>query len=136
MEEIIEEFFDHSFEDVVTEDMFERDYIFPQSKVEDYIMSLVSTPYQQFIDYIGTHYNPQSIENSDIPQISNYEASTIGVCQIMKFRDNPGMDCLDLGKSLFTDDAERKEGALFKFGEIEEVAHRGCYDAWVFADHA
>ena len=41
MEEIIEEFFDHSFEDVVTEDMFERDYIFPQSKVEDYIMSLV-----------------------------------------------------------------------------------------------
>lgn len=117
MDEIIEEFFEHSFEDVVTEDMFERDYIFPQSKVEDYIMSVVSTPYQQFIDYIGTHYNPQSIENSDIPQISNYEASTTGVCQVMKFRDNPGMDCIELGKALFADDAERKEGALFKFGE-------------------
>lgn len=117
MDEIIEEFFEHSFEDVVTEDMFERDYIFPQSKVEDYIMSLVSTPYQQFIDYICTHYNPQSIENSDIPQISNYEACTTKVCQVMKFRDNPGMDCVELGKALFTDETERKEGALFKFGE-------------------
>ena len=117
MEEIIEEFFDHSFEDVVTEDMFERDYIFPQSKVEDYIMSLVSTPYQYFIDYICTHYNPKPIENSEIPQISNYDACTTGICQVMKFRDNPGMDCLELGRALFTDDVERKEGAFFKFGE-------------------
>lgn len=117
MEEIIEEFFDHSFEDVVNEDMFERDYNFPQSKVEDYIMSVVSTPYQQFIDYVCSHYNPKPIENSDIPQISNYEACTVGVCQVMKFRDNPGMDCVELGKALFTDDVERKEGAFFKFGE-------------------
>ena len=117
MEEIIEDFFDHSFEDVVTEDMFERDYIFPQSKVEDYIMSLVSTPYQYFIDYICTHYNPKPIENSEIPQISNYDACTTGICQVMKFRDNPGMDCLELGRALFTDDVERKEGAFFKFGE-------------------
>ena len=117
MEEIIEEFFDHSLEDVVTEDMFERDYIFPQSKVEDYIMSLVSTPYQYFIDYICTHYNPKPIENSEIPQISNYDACTTGICQVMKFRDNPGMDCLEVGRALFTDDVERKEGAFFKFGE-------------------
>jgi two-component sensor histidine kinase len=27
------------------------------------------------------------------------------------------MDCLEIGKALFTDDVERKEGAYFKFGE-------------------
>ena len=48
MEEIVEEFFERSFEDVVTEAMFERDYVFPRTKVEDYIMSIVLTPYQQF----------------------------------------------------------------------------------------
>ena len=117
MEEIIEEFFERSFEDIVTEAMFERDYVFPQTKVEDYIMSIVSTPYQQFVDYICTHYNPNPIENSEIPQISNYEACTTDVCQVLKFRDNPGMDCLEIGKALFTDDVERKEGAYFKFGE-------------------
>ena len=69
MEEIIEEFFERSFEDIVTEAMFERDYVFPQTKVEDYIMSIVSTPYQQFVNYICTHYNPKPIENSEIPQI-------------------------------------------------------------------
>jgi len=117
MEEIVEEFFERSFEDVVTEAMFERDYVFPRTKVEDYIMSIVSTPYQQFVDYICTHYNPNPIENSEIPQISNYEACTTDVCQVLKFRDNPGMDCLEIGKALFTDDVERKEGAYFKFGE-------------------
>ena len=117
MEEIVEEFYERSFEDVVTEAMFERDYVFPQTKVEDYIMSIVSTPYQQFVDYICTHYNPNPIENSEIPQISNYEACTTDVCQVLKFRDNPGMDCLEIGKALFTDDVERKEGAYFKFGE-------------------
>ena len=136
MEEIIEEFFDHSFEDVVTEDMFERDYIFPLTKVEDYVMALVSTPYPQFIDYICTHYNPKPIENSEIPQISNYDACTTGVCQVMKFRDNPGMDCLELGRALFTDDIERKEGAFFKFGEnqVKGASFHGlthcCYKKW------
>ena len=55
MNELIEEFFDFSFEEVITEDMFERDYVFPQKQVEDYVISLVTTPYQQFVDYIYTH---------------------------------------------------------------------------------
>ena len=136
MDEIIEEFFDHSFEDLITEDMFERDYVFPQSKVEDYVMSIVSTPYQHFIDYVCTHYNPKPIENADIPQISNYEASTINVCQVMRFRDNPGMDCLEIGAALFSDDIERKDGALLKFGEnhVKGASFHGlthcCYKKW------
>lgn len=136
MDELIEEFFDFSFEADVTEAMFERDFVFPQKKVEDYIISLVSTPYSYFIDYIYTHYNPKPIEPSSIPQISNYDASTWGVCQVLKGRDNPGMECLEIGVALFSDDVERKDGAYFKFGEnqVKGSAFHGlthcCWKKW------
>ena len=136
MEEIVEEFFDRSFEEIITEGLFERDYIFPQSKVENYVLSLVSIPYQYFIDYVCTHYNPKPIENADIPQISSYEACTRGVCQVMKFNDNPGMGYLELGKALFTDDIIRNDGALLKFGEnhVKGASFHGlthcCYKKW------
>ena len=125
-----------SFEDFVTEEMFERDYVFPQEKVEGYVMSLVTTPYQQFIDYIYTHYNPKPIETSSIPQISNYNASTWGVCRVMKERDNPGMECTELGVALFTDDVARNDVAYFKFGEnqVKGAAFHGlthcCWKKW------
>lgn len=136
MDELIEEFFDLSFEEVITEDMFARDYVFPQKQVEDYVMSLVATPYQQFIDYIYTHYNPKPIETSGIPQISNYDASTRGVCQVMKERDNPGMECAELGVALFLDDVARNDSAYFKFGEnqVKGAAFHGlthcCWKKW------
>ena len=136
MDELIEEFFDLSFEEVITEDMFERDYVFPQKQVEDYVMSIVTTPYQQFIDYIYTHYNPKPIETSGIPQISNYDASTWGVCRVMKERDNPGMECAELGVALFTDDVARNDGAYFKFGEnqVKGATFHGlthcCWKKW------
>ena len=136
MDELIEEFFDLSFEEVITEDMFARDYVFPQKQVEDYVMSLVATPYQQFIDYIYTHYNPKPIETSGIPQISNYDASTRGVCQVMKERDNPGMECAELGVALFLDDVARNDSAYFKFGEnqVKGASFHGlthcCWKKW------
>ena len=136
MDELIEEFFDLSFEEVITEDMFARDYVFPQKQVEDYVMSLVATPYQQFIDYIYTHYNPKPIETSGIPQISNYDASTRGVCQVMKERDNPGMECAELGVALFLDDVARNDGAYFIFGEnqVKGASFHGlthcCWKKW------
>lgn len=136
MDELIEEFFDFSFEEDVTEAMYERDFIFPQSQVEDYVMSLVATPYRHFIDYIYTHYNPKPIETSGIPQISNYEASTLGVCQILKDRGNPGLECAEIGVALFSDDVARNEGAYFKFGEnqVKGASFHGlthcCWKKW------
>ena len=117
MEVLIEEFFSSSFEDVVTEAMLERDYIYPLSEVEDYVMSVVATPYKHFIDYVYTHYCAKPITNSCIPQISNYNSSTIGVCQVMKGRNDPGLENLELGVALYTDDAPRNDLAYSKFGE-------------------
>lgn len=116
-DELLEEFFDYSFEEVITEDMLERDYVFPISKVEDYVMQIVTTPYQNFIDYVYTHYCNKPIETSCIPQISNYDASTRGVCQVMKGRNDPGLEYIELGVALFSDDTPRNDGAYLKFGE-------------------
>ncbi len=136
MDDLIEEFFDFSFEEEITEAMYERDFVFPQSKVEDYILSIVTIPYQHFIDYIYTHYNPQPIETSGIPQISSYEASTWGVCQVLKDRDDPGLECAEIGVALFSDDVARNEGAYFKFGEnhVKGASFHGlthcCWKKW------
>ena len=110
-DELLEEFFDFSFEALITEDMFERDYVFPLSKVENYVMQIVTTPYQRFIDYVYTHYCSKPIETSCIPQISNYDASTIGVCQVMKGRNDPGLGYKEIGVALFSDEAPRNDSA-------------------------
>ena len=116
-DELLEEFFEYSFEEVITEDMLERDYVFPLSKVEGYVMQIITTPYQCFIDYVYTHYCNKPIETSCIPQISNYDASTRGVCQVMKGRNDPGLEYMELGVSLFSDDTPRNDSAYLKFGE-------------------
>lgn len=117
MEELLNEFFEFSFENVITEDMLERDYIFPQSQVEDYVMQIVAIPYQYFIEYICTHYCYKPIETSCIPQISSYDASTKGICQVMKGRNDPGLEYMELGVALFADNTPRNAGAYLKFGE-------------------
>lgn len=117
MDELLDEFFDSSFESVITENMLERDYQFPLSQVEDYVLDVVSTPYQQFIDYVYTHYCNKSIETSCVPQISSYDAATRGVCQVLKGRNDPGLEYIEIGVALFSDDTPRNDGAYLKFGE-------------------
>lgn len=136
MEELLEVFFDLSFEEIITEDMLERNYVFPQSKVEDYIMDIVAVPYQHFIDYVFTHYCNKPIDPSCIPQISNYEACTRGICQVMRGRGDPGLEYKELGVALFSDDIPRNDGAYLKFGEnhVKGAAFHGLthglYKKW------
>ena len=117
MNKLIDDFFDKGYESRINEAMFDYNYSFPEEEVENYVLSLLATPYSQFIDYVASTYCVKSIGSSEIPQISNYEASTLGVCKILNDHNDPGMDCLQLGVQLFTDGKERKDGAYFKFGE-------------------
>lgn len=117
MNKLIDDFFEKGYESRINEAMFDYNYSFPEEEVENYVLSLLATPYSQFIDYVASTYCVKSIGSSEIPQISNYEASTLGVCKILNDHNDPGMDCLQLGVQLFTDGKERKDGAYFKFGE-------------------
>ena len=117
MDELIEEFFDKEYEDTINENMFNFDYSLPEEELEQYVLSLMATPYSQFIDYVATRYCSKAIVPSEIPQISNYALSTIGVCNVLNDLNDPGLECTEIGKRLFTDGKERKDGAYFKFGE-------------------
>lgn len=134
--EILDNFFALSFESVITEEMFERNYVFPQSIVEEYVMSIISTPYQLFIDYVYSHYCAKPITTSDIPQISSYDLSTRGICQVMRDLGDPGLTYIELGVSLFNDGTVRNNGAYLKFGEnhVKGAAFHGLthelYKKW------
>lgn len=135
-QEIIDDFFSFSFESIITEEMFERDYTFPNEKVEEYIMSVISIPYQYYIDYVYSHYCAKQITTSDIPQISSYDLSTRGICQVMKDLNDPGLEYIELGISLLSDGAERNNGAYLKYGEnhVKGAAFHGLthevYKKW------
>ena len=97
-DDLIEEFFDGTFEAVITENMYEYDYIFPRMEVEDYIVSLLAIPYQKFIDFVSMNYCAKEITPSGIPQISNYEMCTLEVTKVLRDLDNPGLTCGDIGR--------------------------------------
>ena len=136
MNELIEDFFDKSYEGAINEALFDYDYSFPKEEVEDYVLKLMATPYSLFIDYVASRYCAKSIIPSEIPQISNYEAATLGVCNVLSDHNDPGMDCTQIGMCLFTDGKERKDSAYFKFGEnqVKGAAFHGltqcCGNKW------
>ena len=117
MDKQIEAFFDKEYENIVNEAMFNFDYSFPKEEIENYVLSILAIPYSQFIDYVASRYCVKPIVPSEIPQISNYNAATLGICNILNDYNDPGMDCAQIGVQLFTDGKERKDGAYFKFGE-------------------
>lgn len=117
MDELLENFFNCYLENEITEAMFDRDYVFPISQMEDYILSLLVTPYSSFINYISTHFCAKPIQTADIPIISDYEMSTRGVCEIMRKMGDPGLNYLQLGLNMFDDGIERKPEAYNKYGE-------------------
>lgn len=117
MDELVESFFEKEYEEVINEKMFDYDYSFPEEEVGQYVLSLITIPYSQFINYISTRYCSKAIIPSEIPQISNYELSTLGVCKVLDNLNDPGLECTFIGMQLFTDGQDRKEGAYFKFGE-------------------
>ena len=117
MEEFLEEFFDLSFEKAISEEMLERDYVFPRSKMEDYILQMTSIPYKYYIDYICTHYCGAEIDNASIPQFSNFTDGTTNICKVMRDLGDPGLGYIKLGQALLSDGIDRKIGAYQKYGE-------------------
>ena len=93
MDKQIEAFFFIYYENKINESMFYFYYSFPEEEVENYVLSIVSTPYSQFIDYVASRYCVKPIVPSEIPQISNYNAATLGICNILNDYNDPGMDC-------------------------------------------
>lgn len=128
MEEIVAMFFDGSYEVSINKEMLEYDYAFPTAELEDYVLSVIATPYKSFIDYVHEHICPVRFDNSSqVPQISSYDLSTFGVCKMLNAIEDPGVSYLDLGRFLYPSDKKNtKFDDIYNYPEshIKDFANK------------
>ena len=105
MSEIVAMFFDGSFEGSITEKMLNYSYDFPTAKLEDYVITVIATPYKEFVGFVSGYLCPKKIDDSSqIPQTSSYELSTFGVCKMLNAIKDPGVSVLEFGRLLYPSD--------------------------------
>lgn len=102
MNELVAMFFNRSFEEPITEEMLQFGYSFPTAKLEDYIISVIATPYHEFVNHVHEYICPLRISAAaDIPQTSSYDLSTYGVCKMLNAIEDPGVSVLEFGRFLY-----------------------------------
>lgn len=102
MDEIVATFFDRSFEGPITAEMLEFGYSFPTVELEDYVITVIATPYRKFVDFVHEYVCPKRIDcAAEIPQTSSYDLSTYGVCKMLNAIEDPGVTVLDFGRFLY-----------------------------------
>lgn len=118
MDEIVATFFDRSFEGPITDEMLEFGYSFPTAELEDYVITVIATPYSKFVDFVHEYVCSKRIDcAAEIPQTSSYDLSTYGVCKMLNAIEDPGVTVLDFGRFLYP---SNKKGVKFK--DIEECS--------------
>lgn len=120
MDEIVAMFFNRSFEGPITDEMLEFGYSFPTAELEDYLISVIATPYSKFIDFVHEHVCPKRIDcAADIPQTSSYDLSTYGVCKMLNAIEDPGVTVLDFGRFLYPSSKRN-----VKYKDIEDCSEK------------
>ena len=124
MDEIVVDFFDGIYEAAINEEMLNYDYTFPTEEVDNYVLSIISTPYKNFLDYVHEHICPKRFNNpSQVPQTSSYDLSTYGVCKILNAINDPGVTYIDLGRFLYPTDKKNT-----KYSDIENLQDSKIHD--------
>lgn len=114
---MINGFFDQIFEKHINEDMLELNYVFPTKKVLEYIDSLCSIPYEDYLNFLIEKGKFSPILAGDITQNSNINDCHINLCNALSEAGDPGMDFNAIGRVLQNDGVDRAPGADKKYGE-------------------
>lgn len=117
MEELLDSFFSHEFENIINEKMMFRNYDFEYNVVMSYVNRLLDIEYDKYIDYCIDNYNVDYLTSNDVLQYSNYYDATVNVCRVIKANGDTGFRFLEIGKILENDGVIRKDGAYRKYGE-------------------
>ncbi len=114
--ELIEIFFNKSFEESINKEMLNYNYVFPYEKVKEYISELIQVPIQGFIDSVRSKIY-LTITCKDIPQFSSLEDATNRYCQVLDEHKDTGFKFDEIGRLLLNDGLSRTIGAYRKYGE-------------------
>ena len=126
--ESIELFFSQSYEkdiDKLIRD--DRNFVIPYEQLLNYVNSIISIPYKEFIGYLLSHPLKKNIEAKDITQSSSFSACEIEMCNALLSVDNPGLNFVEIGKLFPQYISHPNESAYRKYGEnqIKTSAHLG-----------
>ena len=114
----------------------DKNYIVPQDALDNYIKTVLSVPYCEFIDHLRDHYSEFKISSKNVTQCSSFSACEEEMCITLMKEHNPGLTFLEIGR-LFPDYVSSKaDPAYIKFGEnqIKTAAQLGLafeyFDVW------
>lgn len=114
----------------------DKDYVIPYEQLNNYIRTILSIPYKEYIDYICNNQLPFDIESKDITQSSSFSACEIEMCNALIWADNRGFDYLEIGKLFPQYVSHPNDAAYRKYGEnqIKTSQHLGLvyeyYNYW------
>lgn len=126
--EYIDLFFSKSYENTLDELIRDdRDYVIPYEKLRNYVTSIISISYSEYIDYIRNNQSSVNIETSDITQSSSFSACEIEMCNALLWADNRGFNFLEIGKLFPQYVSHSNDTAYRKYGEnqVRTSAHLG-----------
>ncbi len=114
--EYITRFISRSYEKSVDNYMLaDKNYVIPKMKVCDYIDSILSIPYSEFIDYISE--NQGIIDDTQLTQSSNFTTCSSDMCEAIESLGNPGMSFVEIGQMFPKYNCKKNETAYRKYGE-------------------
>jgi len=117
MNQTLQEFFYHSFESAVNEQMMDRSFVLPRQQVLDYLRRLLQIPCSDFVRFVLEEMARFGISTMDIPQFSSWEDGTESVCREIAKAGDSGFKHTEIGVLLMQDGKERNKIAYRKYGE-------------------
>ena len=135
--EYIELFYSRSYEEDVNKKILDdKNYVVPRQQLYNYVKSLISIPYADFIKHIKENHKKPSPNDSGITQFSSFSSCEIEMCNALLWANNPGLQFLEIGQLFPEKVSSKKTAAYRKFGEnqIKTATQLGLtfeyYDHW------
>ena len=114
--ELLELFFNQTFEGNINKEMLNYDYIFPYEDIKEYVSLILDVPLHDFIERVRSKVY-LAISCKEITQYSSLNDATSRYCQILDENGDKGYKFEDVGRLLLNDGINRAVGAYRKYGE-------------------
>lgn len=117
MENRLDDFFTKKFETDINKCILEKNYIFPQEKMLEYVREVINTDILKYFDWLASHFTCSVLSINDAVQFSSFEDATKRIVEKMIRAGDEGYSHIQIGKFLQDDGSWRTDGAYTKYGE-------------------
>ena len=111
----ISDFFYKTFEIQINELMFDKNYVFPKTKVIEYICDICNFEFSDVLNYISKIQYLDPVTPENIFQFSSFDDCTINLCLKLDEANDEGFRFNQVGELFAT--VERNDMANRKYGE-------------------